>query len=85
MACPAWSEIAAAGFDKANQRVQFGLGQPGIQQDRDGAARPDRKQVRDKRCAAAMNERHRASGPDAEIAQPSNPSIDLLDKTVAIP
>jgi hypothetical protein len=72
-------------FDKANQRVQFGRGQPGIQQNRHGAARPDGQQVRDKRRAAAVNERHRASGPDAEIAQPSNPSIDLRSKAVAIP
>ena len=72
-------------FDEANQRVQFGIRQSGIQQNRNSPARPDGKQVCDKRRAAAVSERHRASGPDAEIAQPSNPSIDLRDKAVAIP
>jgi hypothetical protein len=31
-----------------------------------------------------MNDRHRASRHNAEIAQPSNPSIDLRDKAAAI-
>ena len=73
------------GFDKANQCIQFGRGQPGIQQNRNSPARPDRQQVRDKRRAAAMTDRHRASRLNAEIAQLSNPSIDLRDKAAAIP
>jgi hypothetical protein len=32
-----------------------------------------------------MNKRHGISGPDAKITKYSNPSIDLLDKAVAIP
>ena len=72
-------------LNKANQRAQFVFGQCRIQQNRDGAARPDGKQVCDETGAATMNNRHGISGPDAEITKYSNPSIDLLDKAVAIP
>jgi hypothetical protein len=74
-------------LNKANQRAQFVFGQCRIQQNRYGAARPDGKQVCNETGAAAMNNRHGISGPDAKITKYSNPSIDLLEpiRSILVP